>query len=105
MWARVSRYCGAKDKIDEAAAFVRDELSVSLTLGFRRALFFADRETGRALTVTLWETEEAMRASADAANQFRSRVNVFLQGTRGPTVEEFELLEDIVPGSGTRLYH
>ena len=31
--------------------------------GFSGVLFLADRETGKALSITLWESEQAMRDS------------------------------------------
>jgi hypothetical protein len=33
-----------------------------------------DRGSGKALTMTLWESEEAMRASEEEANQFRTEI-------------------------------
>jgi heme-degrading monooxygenase HmoA len=40
--------------------------------GFQGVYFLVDRQSGKGLSITLWESEEAMRASEDAANQLRS---------------------------------
>jgi heme-degrading monooxygenase HmoA len=40
--------------------------------GFRGFFSLIDEEEGRALTLTLWETEEAERASEEAANRIRA---------------------------------
>jgi heme-degrading monooxygenase HmoA len=103
MWARVSQYRGESTRIGDAARLIRGDLTVSRMRGFKKAFFFADRATGRALTITLWDSEEAMKASAQGVHSIRTGINEALGGTQGPTVEEFELVEEIDPGSGTEL--
>jgi hypothetical protein len=39
--------------------------------GNRGAIYLMDRETGKQLSITLWESAEAMRASEEKANQVR----------------------------------
>jgi hypothetical protein len=40
--------------------------------GSRGFLWLVDRDAGRGLTLTLWATQEAEQASAQAANDFRA---------------------------------
>ena len=40
--------------------------------GFLGILLLFDRESGRSLSVTLWESEEEMKASEDAARRART---------------------------------
>lgn len=100
MWARISFYQGSKDKLEEARRFLRGDTTVSRMKGFKKAYFLADKSTGRAFTMTLWDSQEAMKASAQGVQPVRARINDVLGGTQGPTIEEFELLEEINPGSG-----
>jgi heme-degrading monooxygenase HmoA len=48
-----------------------------------------DRDSGRCIATTAWETEDAMRASAEQANQLRERA----AGRFGGTVEKIEQWE------------
>ena len=69
MYARVSTYRGDADE------FVRGFGSVTAPLqqmdGFAGAYVLVDRAGGRAMTVTLWESEQALRASDEQADRLR----------------------------------
>jgi heme-degrading monooxygenase HmoA len=39
--------------------------------GFEGMIALVDRHSGKTLGITFWESEEAMRASEEAANQLR----------------------------------
>jgi hypothetical protein len=41
-------------------------------MALRGVYFLVDRQSGKALSITLWESEESMRASEEEANQLRS---------------------------------
>lgn len=67
---------------DEVLAFRAAILAEAQALpGFAGALDLVDRERGRAIAVTLWESEEALRASERARRP---------EGSGGPTVELYE---------------
>jgi heme-degrading monooxygenase HmoA len=76
MHARVSTYTGAVERIDDA---IRSSEGLGLTDavreldGFQGAYVLVDRASGRALTITLWSTEDAVQASAERANQMRDQ--------------------------------
>ena len=92
MFARVSTFTGASDQIDEAISQVREGVLPRLEHldGYIGAYFLVDRENGKSLAVTLWESEEAMRASEDAANNLRSETADAL-GTQMVGVERYEV--------------
>ena len=96
MHARVSTIAGSPDKIADAAAMINGEVipSAKGMPGFAGGLFLADRETGKVVGVTLWETEEAMRASEEAANKLREGA---AQSTGGgiASVERFEVIAQV----------
>jgi hypothetical protein len=50
-----------------------------------------DRSSGKAIAATLWNDEESMRQSEEAANEHRRRVSDEMQTTQSPSVERFEV--------------
>ena len=92
MFARVSTYTGTSDEIDEAIRQVRENTLPQLKQldGYKGAYFLVDRQNGKSLAVTLWESEEAMSASEEAANSLRSEVADAL-GTQMVGVERYEV--------------
>jgi heme-degrading monooxygenase HmoA len=76
MYARVSQYeGGAPESLEESVRRGRDEiLPAARELdGFEGAIALLDRRTGRHMVISLWESEEAMRASEEVAEQLRER--------------------------------
>ena len=73
MHARVSKLEGPPEQVDELGRIVAEWVAPSLTQmdGFRGLLALADRESGKVEVVSLWESEEALRASEEAADQLR----------------------------------
>lgn len=74
MWARVTSYdFGADENVDEGVrAFERALTDEDFHMdGMRDAYLLVDREAGKALTMTLWESEQALRASEESADQVR----------------------------------
>lgn len=74
MWARVSSYeFGGDESVEEGIrAFERALTEEDFQMeGMRDAYLLVDREDGKALTITLWESEDAMRASEEAADRVR----------------------------------
>jgi heme-degrading monooxygenase HmoA len=92
VFARVSTYTGTSDQVDEAIRQVRENiLSTTEQLeGYKGAYFLVDRQNGKSLTVTFWESEEAMRTSEEATNSLRSKVADAL-GTQMVGVERYEV--------------
>jgi len=74
MWARVSSYeFGADENVEEGVrAFERALTADDFFMeGMRDAYLLVDRTAGTALTITLWGSEEALRASEESADQVR----------------------------------
>jgi heme-degrading monooxygenase HmoA len=69
MFARVSTYEGPPDRMQEGISHARERILPAMRniAGFSGVLFLADRETGKALSITLWESEQAMRDSEEAS--------------------------------------
>jgi heme-degrading monooxygenase HmoA len=90
MWARVSTYQGSPEQLDAAVNRI-DELPLREMSGFECAYLLIDRQSGKALTMTLWESEDALRESEERANQLRSQVADELGATGAPTIDRYEV--------------
>ncbi len=76
MFARVSELTAPVDQVEQAIDGFKQQVvpAVRGMNGFSRAYLLVDRSSGKSLAITVWESEEAMRASEDAATQLRSSV-------------------------------
>ena len=74
MHARVSILEGPPDKIDDGLRQVRERVvpQDKQLDGFKGMIALGDRQSGKLLGITFWESEEAMRASEEEANRMRS---------------------------------
>jgi heme-degrading monooxygenase HmoA len=71
--ARVSLLEGPPELIDEGLRQAREVVLPwgRLMEGFEGMIALVDRHSGKTLGITFWESEEAMRASEEAANRLR----------------------------------
>ena len=73
MYARISTLEGSPEHIDEGLRQVRENVlpQIQLQEGFKGMVALADRQTGKTLGITFWESEEALKASEEAADRLR----------------------------------
>ena len=73
MFGRVSTFEGSPEQVVELTRFARDQVLPALEGldGFSGILGLVDCQSGKVIAVTLWESEEALRASEEAANRLR----------------------------------
>ena len=73
MYARITTLEGSPDEIDQGLRYVRENVLPQLQQqdGFKGMTALADRQSGKTLGITFWESEEALRASEEAANTMR----------------------------------
>ncbi len=81
------------DRIDDVARVVREVVHPGIRgePGYVGYIVLGDRETGRALGVTLWESGEVREASDAKARQIRPRVEHETGGTMR-SVERYDVL-------------
>ena len=92
MHARVSTITGSPDQAEAGISdFKQTVTSWVKENGGRGGILLIDRETGKAVAITLWNDEETMRRSEEAANEHRKRVIDQMQGTQAPIVERYEV--------------
>ena len=90
MYARVSTYRSTGERADEAVSAFQNALgSIRDMQGVRDAYLLVDRESGKAMTITLWESEEAVRASSEAADRVRGEA----AESFGGSIESVEIYE------------
>ncbi len=73
MFARVMSTNLKKDLIDEAAAEWKTHIAPFKATGMERAYMLVDRASGKYLSITIWETEDAQRANATSPGQISGR--------------------------------
>ena len=94
MWARVTTVQGDPDKLDSMLDDLTNQVMPQVRelrdQGYRGMYVLTDRASGRSLTMTLWDSEESLRASEDRANAIRSGA-VERTGEQLVGVERFEV--------------
>ncbi|HEY0389519.1 MAG TPA: hypothetical protein VGC71_13845 [Gaiellales bacterium] len=70
MYARLATFESDPSKVDDAIAMVRQEIAGDTPAGLEGAkmMMLVDRQTGKGIGLTLFETEEAMRRGDEALN-------------------------------------
>ena len=102
--ARVSRLAGSADRIDESIRFAEESVlpSARRLEGWRGVLSLVDRRSGAVTLITFWESQEAMRASEQQADQLRSKTAEAGQQTI-TGVERYEVvMQEVAAGAGMR---
>jgi len=90
MYARVGFYdMGGASRDDAIRSFEGTQSTIEQTEGIRGGLLLISSDGSEALTVTLWESEEALQASAQMAQQARAQA----AGSAGMSVREAKSYE------------
>jgi len=96
MHARVTTTKGPPDSVEQATQVVKEQVlpSARELAGYKGILSLADRSTGTGLTITLWESEEAMAASDEAADAMRGQAVGAIEGSEVVSVDRYEVTID-----------
>jgi heme-degrading monooxygenase HmoA len=62
--------------------------------GFSHAYFLVDRETGKAASITIWESEDALNESVAKADELRQR-GAQPSGASIKSVDHFEIVQAV----------
>jgi len=92
MYARTTYIQGDPAKIDVGIAHVRDQIfpAVNAMTGCAGMSLLVDRSTGRCIATTAWESEAAMRASAELVRPLRTSAEQAL-GANTSSVDAWEV--------------
>ena len=91
MYARSTTIEAQPESIDAGIAYVRDEVMPALEAmdGCIGMSLLVDRESGRCIATSAWESEDALRASEEQIAPVRDRAADMFGGTA--TVQEWEI--------------
>ena len=92
MYARMSTLEGSPDQIDQGLRHVREQVLplIQQQEGFEGFIALADRQSGKVIGVSLWESEQAMQASEQVGDRTRSESAEATGGTVAG-VERYEV--------------
>lgn len=92
MFTRIGIWQGTPDELERWVTRSREQVmpAVQQQSGIRGAYWLLDREAGKALTITIWESEAALRAS----EQFRAQAQAGTAEASGAAVatERYEVV-------------
>jgi heme-degrading monooxygenase HmoA len=90
--ARSTTFQAQTSSIDGGIAYMRDDLMPELENidGYVGISLLVDRESGRCIITTAWDTEDAMSASADKAKDLRRQATERFEG-EVEKIEEWEI--------------
>jgi len=92
MYARVATVQGQTDRLEEGIRTFREQIvpAAQQRAGFAGGYLLVDRPSGKALSISLWDSEEALRQSEQTADQQRGQVIQQL-GASEPAVERYQV--------------
>ena len=91
MYARSTSVQAQPSNIDAGVAYVRDEVMPALAAmdGYIGLSMLVDRESGRCIATSAWETEDALRISTEATAPLRDRAREIFGGD--VTLDQWEI--------------
>lgn len=92
MFTRTTATQAERASLDAGIRHVRDTVMPALEQydGFVGLSMLADRNTGRCIVASAWESEDAMRSSTDSVQRLRDRAVEILHGRR-PQLDHWEV--------------
>jgi len=102
MWVRMSTFQGSAGQSDDEIERQLRTLSENIIPtarqmdGYKGVLSLGDRSTGKSISLTFWESQEAMRASEEAADKLRQQAADDVQEEIA-SVERFEVYINEAP--------
>ena len=96
MYARVMSTNLKKVTIDEAGKEWRTHIEPFKKSGMKKAYMFVDRETGKYLSITIWESEDVQKKNAGSPEQKAGREAMTVKYFEAPpSPMGYEVLEVI----------
>jgi hypothetical protein len=91
MHARVTSIAGSPADADAGINDFRANVVPFARDHGKGAILLVNRESGEAIAITLWEDEQALRASEEAADELRAGAAGQMGATQTPTVGRYEV--------------
>ena len=91
MHARVTTLSGSPAEADAGIENFRSNVVPFAREQGKGAILLVDRQSGEAIAITLWDDEEAMRASEERANSLRAEAADQLGAAQAPSIGRYEV--------------
>ena len=93
MHARVTISQTSPDKVDLAEKVIKEQVipAAKKVPGFKGGYWLGDRMTGKGITITLFESEAALKESEEAGKKIRAEAAAAI-GLEIQSIERFEVL-------------
>jgi heme-degrading monooxygenase HmoA len=91
MHARVTTISGSPAEADAGIDNFRTNVVPFARDQGKGAILLLDRQSGEAIAITLWQDEEAMRASEESANSLRAQAAGQMGAAQTPTIGRYEV--------------
>lgn len=91
MYARVTTISGSPTQADAGIDNFRANVVPFARDQGKGAILLVDRQSGDAIAITLWQDEEAMRASEESANSLRAQAADEMGAAQAPTIGRYEV--------------
>jgi heme-degrading monooxygenase HmoA len=92
MFARVTSLAGSPDDVEAGIEnFRQNVVPFTNEQGGKGSILLIERASGKALAITLWEDEQALRASEERANALRAEAAEEMGASDAPSVERYEV--------------
>ena len=100
MFARITTLQGSAARVADGIKAAQEQVvpAAQKMSGFKGMIALADRSSGKMIGITFWDSEDAMRQSAEAANRLRS-ASAASGGAEVVSVEQFEVVVDTLVSS------
>ncbi len=94
MYARVTTVYVRHDLIDKAAEIYRDSVipAARHQKGFQSGELLLDRENGKAMSITIWDSREDIKANEENQYYQEQLLKMMVVFTADPIREEYEVL-------------
>jgi heme-degrading monooxygenase HmoA len=93
VFARVTIVQGSPEKIEQGVEGFNSQVlpAAKGVDGYKAAFLLVDRNSGKGIGITMWDSEDARRRGAEAVDTARAATIEAMGGTV-PPVEEFEVV-------------
>lgn len=91
MHARVTTISGSPADTDSGIENFRANVVPFAREQGKGAILLVDRQSGEAVAITLWEDEQALRATEESANALRADAAGQMGAAQAPTVGRYEV--------------
>ena len=96
-FARIGTWQGTPEELEQWIVRAREQVkpSIQKDRGLKAVYWLVDREAGKGLIVTLWESQEAMAASEQARLQRQTATSAATGAS--VTTERYEVVDSLLP--------